>query len=192
MLEPVSAMTTGSTPRGFTITEMMLVVAIVVVLAALAAPTFQTVLDRQRIRSAASNLNTDIQYARSEAVRKNDKVTMSFSASTTPWCYGIVTGTAACDCTTAGSCALKTVTGSEFRNVTMTLAPSTDIGFTVDPRQGQVSAIAGGGSGAATSAIAFGSTSTTDAQVLTRINSLGRVLQCAPSGANLPGYVACN
>ena len=174
--------------QGFTVVELMVVVAIAAVLATIAAPSFQSVFDRQRVRSAGSNLNTDIQYARSEAVRRNAAVTVSLSATTTPWCYGVVSGTAACDCTTAGSCDLKTVSGADFANVSMTLAGGN--GFTIDPRQGQVSAIAGGGSGAVTTAITFSSTTTTAAQVQSQLNALGRVLQCAPGGT-LTGYPAC-
>lgn len=175
-------------PAGFTVIELMIVVAIAAILVLLAAPSFQSLLDRQRVRAAASNLNVDIQYARSEAVRRNAPVTVSFSAGTTPWCYGIVDGAAACACSTAGSCNLKTVAGDEFLNVAMTLAGGS--GVTVDPRQGQVSAIAGGGSGAATTAINFSSTTTSGAQVQSQFNALGRVVQCAPGGT-LPGYRAC-
>jgi type IV fimbrial biogenesis protein FimT len=175
-------------PRGVTVIELMIVVAVVAILASLAGPSFRSLLDRQRVRSAAANLNVDVQYARSEAVRNNAPVTVSFSASSSPWCYGIVGGSSACDCNTAGSCSLKTVRGDDFANVSITLAGGT--GFTISPRQGQISAIAGGGSGAATTAVTFISTTTSSAQLQSRLNALGRVLQCAPGGS-LPGYVTC-
>jgi type IV fimbrial biogenesis protein FimT len=172
-------------PRGFSAVELMIVLAIAVVLAMVAAPSFQPVVDRQLVRSAASNLNVDIQYARSEAVRKNAAVTVSFSAAA-PWCYGIVNGTAACDCATAGSCDLKTVSGADYGNVSMTLTGGN--GFTIEPRQGRVSAIAGGGP--VTTAVTVSSTTTPSAHVASQLNSLGRVLQCAPDGL-LPGFPAC-
>jgi type IV fimbrial biogenesis protein FimT len=177
-----------SIPRGFTIVEMMIVLVIAVVMAMLAAPSFQALLDRQRIRSVTSNLSTDIQYARSESVRTNAAVTVSFSAGSTPWCYGVATLTAACDCRSGTTCNLKTVSGGDFPNTTMTLTGGS--GFTIDPRQGQVSAIAGGGSGAVTTAVDFSSATTSGAQLETQINSLGRVLQCAPGGT-LSGYPTC-
>lgn len=172
--------------RGFSAIEIAIVLVAVAVVAMLAAPSFGGLSDRQRVRAAVSNLGVDIQYARSEAVRKNAPITVSFAPGATPWCYGIVSGAAACDCTTAGSCALKTVTGSEYRNVTMTLTG--DTGFTIDPRQGQASAI--GGSGAASSAITFASSTTSNAQAQVNVNALGRVAQCSPSGV-LPGYPTC-
>jgi type IV fimbrial biogenesis protein FimT len=183
-------MTVTRTVRGFTIIEMMVVVAIAGLLAVLAAPSFTALLDRQRVRGAVSNLNVDIQYARSEAVRKNAAVTVSFSPSTTPWCYGIVDGTATCDCTTPGSCDLKAVSGDDFRNVAMTLTPAvTWLGFTVDPRQGGVSDI-GGGALPTTNAIGFSSSTTTAAQVQLQLNALGRIVQCSPGGT-LTGFPAC-
>ena len=174
------------TPQGFTVVELMIVLVVAVILVLLAAPSFRSMQDRQRVKSAGSNLNVDIQYARSEAVRKNAEVTVSLSAGTTPWCYGVVDGSAACDCTTAGSCGLKTVSGADFRDVSMALTGGN--GLTINPRQGRVAAVAGGGSGVVTTAITF--TGTTGAQLQSQINSLGRVLQCAPGGT-LSGYPSC-
>jgi len=174
--------------RGFTVIELMIVVAVAAILVTVAAPSFRSLFDRQRVRSAASNLNVDIQYARSESVRRNEPITVNFSATSTPWCYGITGGSSACDCNTAGSCSVKTVRGEEYTNITMTLAGGS--GFTVNPRQGQILAIAGGGSGPATTAITFTSTTTTGAQLQSRLNALGRVSPCAPGGT-LPGYVPC-
>jgi type IV fimbrial biogenesis protein FimT len=181
-------MSTSRKLQGFTAIELMVVVVITAVLAMIAAPSFQSVFDRQRVRSAASTLNADIQFARSEAVRLNAPVTVSFSATTTPWCYGVVSGTVACDCATAGSCNLKTVSGADFRDVSMNLTGGT--GFTIDPRQGGVAAIAGGGSGTVTTVVAFSSTTTPAAQLQSQLNSLGRVLQCSPGGT-LSGHPAC-
>jgi Tfp pilus assembly protein FimT len=174
--------------RGFSAIEIAIVLVAVAVVAMLAAPSFGGLSDRQRVRAAVSNLGVDIQYARSEAVRKNAPITVSFAPGATPWCYGIVNGTAACLCNTAGSCDVKTVSGDDFRNVTMTLTGGT--GFTIDPRQGQASAIAGGGSGAATTAIAFASSTTANAQAQVNVNALGRVAPGTPGGA-LPGYPTC-
>jgi prepilin-type N-terminal cleavage/methylation domain-containing protein len=175
-------------PDGLSVVELMIVLVIAAVLVLLAAPSFQSLLDRQRVRGVASNLNGDIQFARSESVRRNAAVTVSFSAGSTPWCYGIVNGTAACDCTTAGACDLKTVSGADYKDVALTLTGGS--GFTIDPRAGQVAAVAGGGSGAVTTAITFASTTTASAQVQSQLNALGRVLQCSP-GDGIVGYPEC-
>ena len=173
--------------RGFTAIEIAIVLAVVAVVAMLAAPSFGGLFDRQRVRAAVSNLGVDIQYARSEAVRRNDKVTVSFTPGAA-WCYGIATGTAACSCATEGSCDLKAVRsapptsgppGDDYRNVTMTLTRGA--GFTIDPRQGATGT---------ETWVSFASTTTTNAQARVDVNALGRVALCSPGGA-LPGYPTC-
>lgn len=66
---------------GFTVIELMVVVAIVAVLAALAAPSFRQLIATQRIKSVASALNESLWVARSEALKRNDKVSFSFTNS---------------------------------------------------------------------------------------------------------------
>jgi type II secretion system protein H len=55
-------------PLGFTLIEMMVVVALVAILAALAAPSFSTQIANQRVTSVAQELQSLLQLARSEAV----------------------------------------------------------------------------------------------------------------------------
>jgi prepilin-type N-terminal cleavage/methylation domain-containing protein len=177
------------TTRGFTAVEMMITVLIISLLVLLAGPSFQAIFDRQRVRAVAADLSSDIQFARSEAVRLNGPVTVSFSPGTTPWCYGIAAGSAACDCT-GTACTIKTVTGTDFKNVSMTPYPNGANGLSIDPRQGRLGAVAGGGSGAMPDYIAFASSTTPAASLRVQLNILGRVAQCSPSGT-LAGFPTC-
>ena len=52
---------------GFTLVELMIVVALVAILLALAAPSFRETIARNRLEGVAGELSTDFQYARSEA-----------------------------------------------------------------------------------------------------------------------------
>jgi type IV fimbrial biogenesis protein FimT len=61
---------------GFTSIELMVTVAIVGVLAALAAPSFQTLMERWRVRQVVSDLESSLQFARSEAIKRNGGVVM--------------------------------------------------------------------------------------------------------------------
>jgi type II secretion system protein H len=57
-------------PQGFTLIEAMVVVALVAILAALAVPSFSTMIANQRVSSAAQELQTLLSFARAEAVYK--------------------------------------------------------------------------------------------------------------------------
>ena len=56
--------------HGFTAIELMVVVAIVAVLAALAGPSFTPLIERWRVRDAAESLTSTLYYARSEAIKR--------------------------------------------------------------------------------------------------------------------------
>lgn len=62
--------------RGFTLIELMVTIAIVAIVAALAAPNFSAFLDRSRTETSASILYTALLTARSEAVKRNQEVTI--------------------------------------------------------------------------------------------------------------------
>lgn len=64
---------------GFTAIELMITVAIVAILSALAAPSFQQLIAAQRIKSVASALSESLWIARSEALKRNDKVAFNFT-----------------------------------------------------------------------------------------------------------------
>lgn len=67
--------------RGFTIIEIMVVVAILGVLASLAAPSFGPLIERWRVRDAAESLQSTLFYARSEAIKNGGNITILKTAS---------------------------------------------------------------------------------------------------------------
>ncbi|RYF08868.1 MAG: prepilin-type N-terminal cleavage/methylation domain-containing protein [Comamonadaceae bacterium] len=60
--------------RGFTTIELMVVVAIVAVLMALAAPSFGFLIERWRVLQAVDGLKTTLYYGRSEAIRRGSSI----------------------------------------------------------------------------------------------------------------------
>ena len=62
--------------------EVMVVVAIIGVLAAIAAPSFTPIIERWRVRDAAENMQSSIYYARSEAIKRGGNVIIAKSADT--------------------------------------------------------------------------------------------------------------
>jgi type IV fimbrial biogenesis protein FimT len=62
---------------GFTLVEVLVVVALLAIIAALAAPSFASLIGRTRTQSLVSSLEASVYQARSEAVRRGAAVQMS-------------------------------------------------------------------------------------------------------------------
>jgi len=74
---------------GFTIIEMMMTIAIAAILTMIAVPSFRYVTNSNRIASEVNGLLGDLQFARAEAIKEGQNVTVCVSA-----------GGASCDGTT--------------------------------------------------------------------------------------------
>ena len=62
--------------RGFTLVEMLVVMAISAILIAAAVPSFQSLIASTRASSASGTLLSNLEFARSEAIRRNQNVTV--------------------------------------------------------------------------------------------------------------------
>jgi type IV fimbrial biogenesis protein FimT len=73
--------------NGFTLIELLIVVAIVAVLAAIGIPSFNSMLVKRSVQSAATALVSDLRFTRSEAVRRSSGVSIcSLAANSTNTC----------------------------------------------------------------------------------------------------------
>jgi type IV fimbrial biogenesis protein FimT len=62
--------------RGFTMIELMVVIAIVAILTTLAAPSFKSLIQSNSMSSAVNAFLGDMRYARSESIRRGGGVVM--------------------------------------------------------------------------------------------------------------------
>lgn len=72
---------------GFSLTELMIVVTVAGILAAIAVPSFQSLNQSQQIKNASFELLSSLSLARSEAIKRNGNVTLT-PTSTADWGLG--------------------------------------------------------------------------------------------------------
>ena len=83
--------------RGFTAIELMVTVSIVALLMALAAPSFTPLIESWRVRQATEQLQSTLNYARSEAIKHGGRVAIQKIPNNTNGCTS-ATGNRDWDC----------------------------------------------------------------------------------------------
>lgn len=87
MVKPKHEFTCPRRSAGFTLIELMLAVAILVILLGIAVPAYQSAVADQKVRAAASTLHSALLLARAEAIKLNQTVTLR-PAATENWTQG--------------------------------------------------------------------------------------------------------
>ena len=155
--------------RGTTAVELLVTVAVTVITLGVAVPSFGDTLNRRRLESAANELGSDLQWARTEAVRRGLNVWLTTTAATQ---YSI-----------------RFVDAS---NTTQTLKSVTlPNGLSVTPsQQATFDSVRGILGDTAPPTFAISSTHTA-AKIDVVLNLMGRVQMCSPGGG-LTGYKTCS
>lgn len=160
-------------PRGFTLVELMIGLAIAAVVAVIALPTFAGVSERARLRHAAHTLASDLGEARFESARAGRPLHVPIDASPAAWCWSVAT-TPGCDCQGPASCQLKASRARDHAGIELIDPQAT----TFDP-DGQARQ-----PGGATFRSSRGE------RLRVSVSLLGRASVCSPDHA-VPGYPAC-
>jgi type IV fimbrial biogenesis protein FimT len=159
-----------------TLIELLVMLAIVVILTVIAIPSFNSLIQTYRISTAAENLYSTLQYARTESIKQNTNVYVSFTTGDT-WCYGVNIGSA-CTCSTAGSCNLGSTSASAAQQLTLSATGLSSGSIYFDTAHGGVS------SAATITFTLFGQSPL----ITTSISRLGNIQTCS---TGVSGYTSC-
>lgn len=170
--------------HGFSLIESMTVLAVMAVTVGSAAPSLMALRDVKRLEGAAAQIETELQFARSLAVARNEAVRFTFRSGSGAGCYVIHTGAPnACVCgapgvpaqCTGGAEALRAVSYGPADRLSIRTASGT---FGFDPTKGTVTP---------TATLRLSAPAGQTLHLV--VNIMGRVRSCTPNG--VPGYKAC-
>lgn len=80
--------------RGFSLVEMMVVVAVIAIILGVAAPAVQSMIAAQRVRNAATELYESLIFARSEAIKRAETVAFDTDGFAGGWKIEVVSSSA--------------------------------------------------------------------------------------------------
>jgi type IV fimbrial biogenesis protein FimT len=108
---------------GFTLIELMVTILVMLILVAVAVPSYERTIDKARLKEAAQDIKTHWQLAREVALKRGQNVGVEIeSGNAGAWCFGV--GPEGCDCSQSDA------TASDFRDAERFLGnsmPATNI-----------------------------------------------------------------
>jgi prepilin-type N-terminal cleavage/methylation domain-containing protein len=206
MLEALMAL--RGRARGFTLVELLIVMALIAIIAALAGPPLADYLKMQRLRGIAGELATDLAFARSEAVSRRNYTQLRVQSTGAMSCYTIsvrtvplTTGLCDCTqpagsrCTSADTVEVKTVQIPVSMQVSLSTPPPPFVSvaapvLTINPRTGGVHFAALQEDWNRTQFIVESSLDSTR-RIRSIMEAGGRIRTCVPTGSVVSGIPAC-
>ena len=125
--------------QGITLSETLVVIAIIGILSSLALPEYSSQIARHRLANAAHAFKSDQQFARTEAFKRSRNIVVSRKAGQEGnWCYGLTIKTVAkesCDCEISDHqaksfCDIKRISGTDFGKTNLETSIKTNNTYT--------------------------------------------------------------
>jgi len=198
---------------GFTLVELMVTLAVAVILATLAIPSFVEFIKKSRLRGATDDVVSLLNTSRATAVKLQRQINVSMKGSASSWCAGafaetgpssagaaLALGNSTCNCSAgAGNCLVDNqnalVSSSSYSGVSLTSASSdiayasaTSGGVIFNPKFGALTNSSGDLLSTTPSIILASGRYSTQITV----SPLGQVVVCVPSSSPfIAGYSSC-
>lgn len=166
-----------SQPSGMSLIEVMIVVVIIAIAAALTFPMMVNYTERNRLKQSAEDFYNDVVRARTEALKTKSTVIMSLQTGS-GWCYGLTTDSGGCNCNVTGNCSLGEIQSSKYQGSVTALSAT-----------GIVSSLQfEGDRGVATPTGSVNFTSSSGDVISVEINEMGAPVVCS---SDIGGYDPC-
>lgn len=173
---------------GFTLIELMVVVAVIAIFATLAAPNMADFIDRRRVSGAAEAVYSLLQKGRTEAIKQSADVVASVDTDT--WYVGLDHNGACED--DPDDCIINHSSGS----VTERVDGNTFPGVSINTNEGDPPLFTARGippDVATRDALQISFQSARGRQLRVDVNEVGRISICSPAASTNPGaYASCD
>ncbi len=185
------------TPRrrlnGLTLVELLVALAVVGVLVALVAPSFKHLVASQRLKGVNAQMVTDLNFARSEAVRLNQWAFVQFETTDALTCYTVYSKTsmvsAPCKCSKGAGLACPAGGGTNEIK-TVSLPTSTGMSLSAVNNLGAAETVYNERGLPNFESFTVDVTAAGVGQLRTSVNVVGRITVCSPD-QKLSGVPPC-
>ena len=174
---------------GFTLIELIITILVMAILLGIGVPSYMSFKEDNALLGAAQAVYSDMQFARSEAIKRDvNDIQIRFFSSNVNWCYQVSDNTScnACgdsDCDIHGDNIVRGISSgsANFPNIILqTPSSAADISIFSHPTSLSNS-----------NSVVF-SYGTSGKQISVQLLPLGRVLICTPSGeSGISGVEQC-
>lgn len=123
--------------KGFSLIELLIVIALVGIIAIVSVPSYVSYLQTNRLKNATQLLYQTLYFARTEAIKRNATVYVSFQTGSS-WCYGS-NPNAVCSCNVANSCTIGTTQSPGSNQLSLSTSGLTNNAVNFEPTHGAAS-----------------------------------------------------